>query len=203
MCDLWQPRTSRVALSVLQYLITFRGIVVVLFVRFFLFFAFLLSSTAGYASEKTVFELGVRGGVNDNRNYEEFTAGEIYLLKDLPWQISLTKSAILRTRLDAGVTVLEAAGEHSVMLAIGGDLFVPLLDDRLEVEVGFRPAFLHDYKIGDDDFGGNLQFTSHAGMTLRWHEISLSYRIQHSSNASIYEQNKGLNLHLVGLGGRF
>ena len=173
------------------------------FVRFFLFFAVLLNATAVYATDKTVFELGARGGVNDNRNYEEFTAGEIYLLKDLPWQISLTKSAIIRTRLDAGVTVLDAAGEQSVMLAIGGDLFVPILDDRLEVEVGLRPAFLHDYKIGDDDFGGNLQFTSHAGITLRWHEMSLSYRIQHTSNASIYEQNKGLNLHLIGLGGRF
>lgn len=136
------------------------------FVRIVLSFVFLLSSTAGYASDKTVFELGVRGGVNDNRNYEEYTAGEIYLLKDLPWQISLTKSAILRARLDAGVTVLEAAGEHSAMLAIGGDLFVPILNDRLEVEVGLRPAYLHDYKIGDDDFGGNLQFTSHVGMTL-------------------------------------
>lgn len=136
------------------------------FVRIVLSFVFLLSSTAGYASDKTVFELGVRGGVNDNRNYEEYTAGEIYLLKDLPWKISITKSAILRTRLDAGVTVLEAAGEHSAMLAIGGDLFVPILNDRLEVEVGLRPAYLHDYKIGDDDFGGNLQFTSHVGMTL-------------------------------------
>ena len=173
------------------------------FVRIILFFVFLLSSATGYASEKAVFELGVRGGVNDNRNYEEFTAGEIYLLRDLPWQMPLTQSATLRTRLDAGVTVLEAAGEQSVMLAIGGDLFVPMLDDRLEFEVGLRPAFLHDYKIGEDDFGGNLQFTSHAGITLRWQEISLSYRIQHTSNASIYEQNKGLNLHLVGLGGRF
>ena len=173
------------------------------FVRIILFFVFLLSSTAVYASEKTGFELGVRGGVNDNRNYEEFTAGEIYLLKDFPWKTSLTKSAALRTRLDAGVTVLDAAGEQSVMLAIGGDLFVPILEDRLEVEVGLRPAYLHDYKIGDDDFGGNLQFTSHAGMTLRWQEISLSYRLQHTSNASIYEQNRGLNLHLVGLGGRF
>jgi hypothetical protein len=173
------------------------------FVCIILFLVFLLSSTAGYASEKTGFELGARGGVNDNRNYEEYTAGEIYLLKDLPWQMPLTQSTILRTRLDAGVTFLEAAGEHSVMLAIGGDLFVPILDDRLEVEVGLRPAFLHDYKIGDDDFGGNLQFTSHVGITLRWHEMSLSYRLQHTSNASIYEQNKGLNLHLVGLGGRF
>lgn len=173
------------------------------FVRIILSFAFLLSSATGYASEKAVFELGVRGGVNDNRNYEEFTAGEIYLLRDLPWQMPLTQSATLRTRLDAGVTVLEAVGEHSLMLAIGGDLFVPILDDCLEVEVGLRPAFLHDYKIGDDNFGGNLQFTSHAGVTFRWQEISLSYRIQHTSNASIYEQNKGLNLHLVGLGGRF
>jgi hypothetical protein len=190
-------------LSLLPYLISFRGLVVARFVRILLFFPLLLSSVAGYAGDKTVFELGARGGVNDNRNYEDFTAGEIYLLKDLPWQMPLTQSAILRTRLDAGVTFLEAAGEHSVMLAIGGDLFVPMLDDRLEFEVGLRPAFLHDYKIGEDDFGGNLQFTSHAGMTLRWQQVSLSYRIQHTSNASIYEQNKGLNLHLVGLGGRF
>lgn len=175
----------------------------VTYVRFLLVFVFLLSSTTGYASDKTVFELGVRGGVNDNRNDEDFRVGEVYLLQSLPWQISLTESIALRTRLDAGVTVLEAAGEQSVMLAIGGDLFVPMLDDRLEFEVGLRPAFLHDYKIGEDDFGGNLQFTSHAGLTLRWQEISLSYRIQHTSNASIYEQNKGLNLHLVGLGGRF
>jgi hypothetical protein len=182
---------------------TIRGLFMVTYVRFFLVFAFLLNSTAGYASDKTVFELGARGGVNDNRNYEDFTAGEVYLLRDLPWQMPLTQSATLRTRLDAGVTFLEAAGEHSVMMAIGADLFLPVLDDRLEIEVGLRPAFLNDYKIGGDDFGGNLQFTSHAGMTLRWHEMSLSYRIQHTSNASIYEQNKGLNLHLVGLGGRF
>ena len=173
------------------------------FVRIILFFTLLLSSTAVYSGDKTVFELGARGGVNDNRNYEDYTAGEIYLLRDLPWQMPLTPSASLRTRLDAGVTVLEAAGEQTVMLALGGDLFVPMLDDRLEIEVGLRPAFLHDYKIGDDDFGGNLQFASHAGMTLRWQEISLSYRLQHTSNASIYEQNKGLNLHMVGLGGRF
>jgi hypothetical protein len=162
-----------------------------------------LGSTAGYAGDKTVFELGVRGGVNDNRNYEDFTAGELYLLKDLPWQIPLAQSATLRTRFDASVTVLEAAGEHSTMLAIGGDLFVPLQNGFLEFEVGLRPGFLHDYKVGDDDFGGNLQFTSHAGMTLRWREMSLSYRLQHTSNASLYEQNKGLNLHMVGLGGRF
>jgi hypothetical protein len=190
-------------LYLLKYLIAVRGFFVAHFLRIILFFASLLSSTAVYASDKIVFELGARGGINDNRNYEDFTAGEVYLLRDLPWQVPLTQSAILRTRLDAGVTVLEAAGEQSVMLAIGGDLFVPMLNDRLEFEVGLRPAFLHDYKIGDDNFGGNLQFTSHAGMTLRWQEISLSYRIQHTSNASIYEQNKGINLHLVGLGGRF
>jgi len=181
----------------------FRGLVVPHLVGVFLFWAILLSSTAGYAGDNKVFELGARGGVNDNRNYEDFTAGEIYLLRDLPWQMPLTQSAILGTRLDAGVTVLEAAGEESVMLAFGGDLFLPVQNGLLEFEAGFRPTFLHDYKIGDDNFGGNIQFTSHAGMTLRWHEMSLSYRIQHTSNASICEQNKGLNLHLIGLGGRF
>lgn len=168
-----------------------------------LFLVFLLCSTTTHAVEKAVFELGARGGVNDNRNYEDFKAGEVYLLRDLPWQLPLTSSATLRTRLDAGVTLLEAADEHSVMLAVGADLFLPLLGDSLEIEAGFRPAFLHDYKLGEDDLGGNLQFTSHAGMALRWDRMSLSYRIQHTSNASIYEQNKGLNLHMIGLGGRF
>ncbi len=102
------------------------GVGVVSFVHMVLFCAFLLSSTAVYANENITFELGARGGVNDNRNEEEFTAGEIYLLKELPWEGPLTQSVFLCTRLDVGVTVFEAAGEHSVMLAVGGDLFIPI-----------------------------------------------------------------------------
>ncbi len=173
-----------------------------LLIRILLVFACLLSATVVFAGEETVFELGVRGGVNDNRKDEDFTAGEIYLLRDLPWQLPLSEGVSLRTRLDAGVTLLEAAGEHSALLAIGGDLFLPI-QQWLELEVGLRPAYMNDYKLGEDDFGGNIQFVSHAGMTLRWHDLSLGYRIQHTSNASIYDKNGGMNLHLLGLGARF
>ena len=173
------------------------------FVGFGFLLTLLLSSTAGYASEETVFELGARGGVSDHRNNEEYTAGEIYFLKELPWQAALTPSVTLGTRFDASVTILEAVGEHSAMLAIGGDLFLSFLDDHLKFEIGLRPTWLHDYSLGDDDYGGQLQFTSHAGLSLAWEKLNLSYRFQHTSNAGIYNNNPGLNLHLVGLGCRF
>lgn len=174
-----------------------------LLIRILLVFTCLLSSTVVFAGEKTFFELGARGGVNDNRNDEDFTVGEIYLLRDLPWRLPLSEGVSLRTRFDAGGTVLEAAGEHSALLAIGGDLFLPVQDGHLELEIGLRPAYMNNYKFGGNDFGGSIQFASHAGMTLRWHNMSLSYRIQHISNASLYDHNRGMNLHLVGLGGRF
>ena len=175
----------------------------VFFGRIFLFLILFLSSAAVFAGERTALELGVRGGPNDDHNHEEYTAGEVYLLRALPWQVSLVEVVKLGGRLDAGVMMLEANGQHAAMVAIGGDLYLSMLNEHMEFEVGFRPTWLHDYKIGEDNFGGEFQFTSHAGMSLSWQRMNLSYRFQHTSNAGLYEYNPGLNLHLVGLGYRF
>jgi hypothetical protein len=73
----------------------------------------------------------------------------------------------------------------------------------MELEAGFRPAWLTDHLYGDDDYGGDLQFLSHAGIVLRLSRFTLSYRYLHMSNAGLYSENDGLNLHLFGLGARF
>lgn len=155
------------------------------------------------AAEETSFEFGLRGGVNDSRNKEDYTASEVYLHKWLPWESTLSETVSLKTRLDAGLGYLEAAGDQGGYLAVGGDVVLAILNNRIEFEIGLRPTWLPDHEFGDDNFGGAFQFTSHIGLTTIWKNITFNYRLQHTSNAGVCDHNPGVNLHMVGLGYRF
>ena len=155
----------------------------------------------GRAAALESWEFGLRGGMDATALDENYTAGEIYLLRTLPWQAELGAAKLL-TRIDLGAGYLEAANDHGGWLAAGADL-VCLLGGGAEIEAGFRPAWLIDHIYGDDDFGGDLQFVSHGGIGLHAGHFVLSYRFQHLSNASIYNTNDGLDLHLFGVGARF
>lgn len=160
---------------------------------------------ANAAAKTSTLEIGARGGADvSKRNLDEdYKSAEIYLLKQLPWSTTVGEQTTLTSRFDFGATYLEGGDDEGIMLAAGFDLVFGLWDDRVEFEVGFRPTWMLDHDYGDDDFGGGMQFTSHAGLAVDWHQAVLSYRIQHTSNAGIYKHNPGLNLHMVGLGYRF
>lgn len=148
-------------------------------------------------------ELGLRGGVDYSSGNESYTAGELYYQYDLPWKMELSPGAFLFTRLDAGIGYLHADSRSGNWLAIGGDVVLSTAGGLLEFEVGFRPTWLSRDKFGDDDFGGALQFASHAGVALNLGRVVVNYRFQHLSNADVYDENDGLDLHLVGLGVHF
>lgn len=151
----------------------------------------------------TTMELGVRGGQDSSDDLEDLATGEIYYLQTLPWQAELNPRTKLSTRLDAGVGYLRADSRSGGWLAVGVDAVVGIMDDRWELEGGFRPTWLFESEIAGEDFGGPVQFSSHVGATLNLGQVAFSYRFQHISNASIYDCNPGINLHLVGLGVRF
>lgn len=151
----------------------------------------------------TTMEFGVRGGRDTLVAHEGFAAGEIYYLQTLPWQKAFSPSAKLFSRLDAGLAYLRADSHSGGWLAVGGDIVLSLMDGTWEVEGGFRPTWLFEDDLGGEDFGGPVQFSSHVGATLKLGKVALSYRYHHTSNAAIYDNNPGLNLHLVGLGMRF
>jgi len=163
---------------------------------------FPLQAFAGSAGD---LQIGVRGGTENNKSNldEDYHAAEVYLLKVLPWSLLLAEQAALFSRFDFGATYLTGAGEKGGMLAAGADLVLGLWDGGVEFEIGFRPTWLFDHTYGDDNFGGGMQFTSHAGLAIGWKGLVLSYRIQHTSNAGLYDNNPGLNLHMIGLGYRF
>jgi len=147
-------------------------------------------------------ELGLRGGTDATSVRENYRAAEVYLLYPLSWQAEVAGGK-LRPRLDCGIGWIEAVGDNGGWLAAGADLVYALDALPLELEVGFRPTWLSNDDYGRDDFGGPLQFASHAGVALRLEPVTLSYRFQHLSNANIYEDNAGLDLHLFGCGVRF
>ncbi len=52
--------------------------------------------------------------------------------------------------------------------------------------------------------GGPINFTSHIGLNLNFaRHFSIGYRLQHMSNGVIYDENPGLNLHMIEIGYRF
>ena len=74
----------------------------------------------------------------------------------------------------------------------------------LTVEIGCSPTVLSRYRFGETDLGFPVQFTSHIGaMVELGSRVSLSYRLQHMSNASLSQHNPGLDLHSIGVSYRF
>lgn len=151
----------------------------------------------------TTMELGVRGGTDASSLHESYTGAEVYYMYTLPWQKVIGSGMRIYTRLDAGLGYLEGDSETGGWIAVGGDVVLSVMEGRLEFEAGLRPTLLFEHEFGRDDFGGPVQFMSHAGATVNFDNFSLSYRYSHISNADIYDENSGIDLHLVGMGVRF
>lgn len=154
------------------------------------------------AAESPLWEFGLRGGMEATGTKEHYKAGELYLLRVLPWHKDLG-GGVLTARLDLGAGFLESREDHGGWLAAGGDLAWSFADGLVVCEVGFRPTWLTEHQFGGDDLGGTQQFTSHAGFAVRVAPVVINYRFQHTSNAGIYDDNDGLDLHLFGVGASF
>lgn len=148
-------------------------------------------------------EFGIRGGLDAAGTRENYGVQEIYVSTDLPWRMPVDSLVGLSVRLEVGAAQFEVAGEDGHWLAAGGALVHRSFGERLEFEAGWRPTWLPDYKFGRDHFGGQVQFSTHAGVAFVWQQIRWSYRFQHTSNAGFYDDNPGLDLHMFGVGFRF
>lgn len=158
---------------------------------------------AAFARATSAHEFGLRGGFNAQDPKENYTVGEIYFTYGSPWRPFADVGNNLSLWFEIAAAHFEAAGDDGQYLAVGGTLIYAPDGGPLELEIGWRPTWLPDYRFSKDDFGGQLQFTSHIGFGLAWQPVRVGYRYQHTSNASIYEENPGLDLHMFGVGFRF
>jgi hypothetical protein len=148
--------------------------------------------------------LGLRGGISDHRNEEDFTQYEGFATWNLPWSWNLASNSSLTAYIEANAGLLKGGGESGFVGSIGPGLYFTGFKDKISILIGVNPTVISMNTFGDEDLGGPFQFTSHIGIGLNFvRHCVIGYRFQHMSNFVFYDSNPGLNLHMIEIGYRF
>lgn len=161
----------------------------------------ILACGSAAAQEPDLWQVGGRLGFDDGRNDEDFNQAEVFVTRLLPLSWTSGTNLSLAVSLEGSAGLLSGASTQGFVGAGGPGLTAGLWGGRLVFKAGISPTIISRDNYGDEDLGGPVQFTSHAGLALRvYRGMSLGYRFQHMSNAGLYNHNPGLNLHMVEFG---
>jgi hypothetical protein len=142
--------------------------------------------------------LGLRGGISDKRNNEDFRQYEAFTALNLPWSWNLGSDWTLAPYLEANAGILKGGGESAFVGSIGPGLYFTGPWNKFSIYLGVNPTIISRHEFGDDDLGGPFQFTSHIGIDFSiTRHFTVGYRLQHMSNFVFYDSNPGLNLHML------
>lgn len=158
-----------------------------------------VTARADAATEEVRWEIGAQGGASFNDQDESFTQYEALLNYRLPWRWSIAEAFDLGMRVTSTAGVLRGGGESGGIGTLG--LAFVFLDGRdFTVRIGSAATYMTKDEYGDEDLGTHFQFTSHLCVSYRfWDELSARVRVQHMSNASLSDENPGVNMLLFGL----
>lgn len=139
-------------------------------------------------------ESGVRAGSGD-----DFDVVEIYTRWDSQWlQQEVVDRVSLnawRARWDLTVGYWDGSVDDNGFLALGPVAEWRATDADWRVTLGVQPTLISSHNGNGKDLGGPFQFTSHFG--LAWAPpgaLVVGLRIQHTSNAGIYDNNPGVDI---------
>jgi hypothetical protein len=148
--------------------------------------------------------LGLRGGISDNRNDEDFRQFEGFAVWSLPWVWQFASDWRIGTFLEVNAGLLHGGGESAFVGSAGPGINITGFGDKIDIPMGVNATIISDHTFGDEDFGGPFQFTSHIGLDYYFtRHFMMGYRLQHMSNAGIYSPNPGVNIHMLAVGYRF
>jgi hypothetical protein len=148
--------------------------------------------------------IGLRGGVNDDRNDEDFEQYEAFSTWKLPWIWQRDTGWTLGTYIEANAGVLSGGGKSAFVGSIGPGIYISGFREVVHIAMGLNPTVISKHEFGDEDLGGPIQFTSRIGLNITFAEqYSVGYRLQHMSNCVLYEHNPGVNMHMIEVDYRF
>jgi hypothetical protein len=157
-----------------------------------------------FASALDLQMIGLRGGPSDQCNQEDFIQYEGFAAWNLPWSWQLAPDWSLATYLEAAAGVLKGGCSSAFVGSVGPGLHLSGFNDHIRIFMGVNPTVIGEHAFGDEDLGGPLQFTSHAGIDFNvFRHVAFGYRFQHMSNLVFYDTNPGLNLHMIEVGWLF
>jgi hypothetical protein len=148
--------------------------------------------------------LGIRGGISDNRNDNNFYQVEAFSIWNMPWSWALGAGWSLTPYLEANAGMIRASDNSAFVGSAGPGIYFTGFKETTRIFMGVNPTVISKHQFGSDDLGGAVQFTSHIGIDFSvTRHIAIGYRLQHMSNAGLYSPNPGVNMHMLEVGYRF
>jgi hypothetical protein len=160
----------------------------------------IFSSQPSSADETEWIAVGFRAGQSATDSNEDFEQYEMFATYGLPWSWGLTPGWFLSTRINLSAGALRGGGETGFIGSVGPSITLSMVQGFILLDGGISAALLSEHQFGREDFGGPIQFVSHVGIDFKLGDhLGVGYRFQHMSNASIYNRNPGLELHIFEL----
>jgi hypothetical protein len=173
-------------------------------VRAALAFLALVTTCEAVAADFSVESAGGRFSFSERDPGHGFRAAEAFVNCNLPGQWELGNQFLVKSRIDFTAGWLGRDGQGAVTGSAGPAFAFRYNGLPLWLETGSSPTLISRHDFGDLHLGGAYQFTTHVGLawdiTPRWR---VEYRFEHISNAGIYKQNPGVNLHAFAFGYQF
>ena len=164
---------------------------------------FTIASAARSADQEWI-EAGARIGFSKSVRGENFNQFEVNTAYRMPWNRNLNKGWTLESRINASAGVIHGGGDIAAIVTMGPGLALLRPGQQFTIEAGISPTLMSRSEFGDADLGGIFQFTSFVGLNSRIGKQTIaSLRVQHMSNAGIYDSNPGLDQAMLGINYRF
>lgn len=148
--------------------------------------------------------LGLQAGTSISANDENFYQVELTADWAMPWSWHWGGWVQVETRLSATAGALVGDGRAAAMGTIGPVFAFSTDGGRWEITAGSSLTFLSRHRFDEEDLGGFLQFTHHVAWRWRLTDAAgLGLRVQHMSNADLYDDNPGLDMAMITVDWRF
>ena len=100
-------------------------------------------------------------------------------------------------RLELAVGTIATSQESKLFVSLGPVWQLPIANRSMFIELGFSPTFIDGSSFNQRDMGGHFHFTSFAAVGARFgrrNALSLSLRVQHTSNGGLSSTNPGMDM---------
>ncbi len=172
-------------------------------------FAVLLA-TPSWAEEFEWTSVGVRGAVNfkeaglppgEKVDFEQF---DVVGTLGFPGHWVIPGNWRARFQLNTTAGALRGDGETGFISTVTGGIAVVHEQWPVAFDFGVGGALLSTWKFPGQNVGGPFQFIAHGGFLLHlpWN-LMAGYRFHHMSDATIYGNNRGVDLHMLEMRYRF
>jgi len=152
---------------------------------------------AAVAADAPLWEAGVRTGYSFIGTDKNFAETDLFLQRDLPLKWPVMRGLEFGSRVGGSLGALVGHTETGFLGHLGPEIYLNMAE-IVQLHGGTHVGLLNQRSFVQRNFGGRFQFVNHGGLRVQVGEHFLAgYRFQHMSNADIYKENPGLNIHFI------